>query len=166
MSLNKIYSIEDIYKSDETEYSQTSSTNAETFHNMYPSFDFDANNDFEIELDYYSTANGGVCLNPTEQGTTIKYHLMYGQNFTQTALYWGDASGTETAQRHSEQGIFNEYLHIKFIKNNNTISIYRDGVFYDSVSNTELGKHGNIALGCGSWNISTFKVKNLKVRLL
>ena len=97
----------------------------------------------------------------------MKYHLTYGQNQNETALYWGNSGGTETAQRHSESGIFNEWISMKFIKIGNTVSIYRNNVLYDSVTDSEVGKHGNMNIGIASWNTSkTLKVKNLKLKPL
>ena len=167
MNLQETYELEDCIIYDESEYSWVSGT-SETFHDMYPLFDFDANNDFELYIDFHqNSALGTVGLNPVNQGTTVKYHLNYGQSQAGTALYWGNSGGTETAQRHSESGKINQWLSMKFIKIGEIISIYRNNIFYDSVTNSEVGKHGNMNIGVTSWSTSkTLKVKNLKLKPL
>ena len=168
--LQKIFIIEDYVIDDATEHTYSTTHSTDYFTPIHNDFDFDASNDWELSLDYYqSNRGGGVGLNPVNQGNTIKYHIIYGQNQAQTAVYYGNSNGTESAKRHVENGILNTYMNLKFVKENGTITLYRNGSIYDSVSSSEhtIGSNGNMTIGLSEWiSGSTIKIKNIQLKTL
>ena len=60
-------------------------------------------------------------------------------------------------------------MNLKFVKENGTITLYRNGSIYDSVSSSEhtIGSNGNMTIGLSEWiSGSTIKIKNIQLKTL
>ena len=152
---------------DSTEYTQTLTPSGDTRANIIPTFNFDASVDFEMTCDVYFSKDGSCFgLFPSNNTTQYKYHLAYGQNSDNEAVYYGNSNGGESSVRKSGTQSFNEWFSLKFVKVGYEVTTYKNGTLFSSnIPTTTLGDHGNMMFAFGFWGSGshTGKVKNLKI---